>query len=409
MNPATNQALDQLPLFGREMMQDPYPVYCRLRETDPVHWSDKFNAWIVTRYDEVAAGLNDLRLSSDRVALLRGLAGSPELDPFFTFLSNRMVFADPPKHARLRGLVTQAFTPHAVEAMRPHIQQLVDGFLDAAAGRGEMDFMREFAFPLPATVIMEMLGVPPSDRDRLKQWSDDFVAFFGTHPANVTLDQYRKALQSMRDMTGYFRTALAGLLTGRRECLLTTMEGAEHQGDRLSEDELFANANLLLVAGHETTTNLLGNGLLALLRHPDQLRLLKDDPALVPGAVEEFLRYDAPVQFTYRVAAEDVELGGKAICKGQFVFLFVAAANRDPAHFPDPDRLDVTRAPHKHLAFGLGHHFCVGAPLARLEAQIAFATLLHRLPDLRLAAEPLEYGDNFNLHGLKRLKIAFAV
>jgi cytochrome P450 len=409
MNPATNQALDQLPLFGREMMQDPYPVYRRLRETDPVHWSDKFNAWIVTRYDEVAAGLNDLRLSSDRVALLRGLAGSPELDPFFTFLSNRMVFADPPKHARLRGLVTQAFTPHAVEAMRPHIQQLVDGFLDAAAGRREMDFMREFAFPLPATVIMEMLGVPPSDRDQLKRWSDDFVVFFGTHPANVTLDQYRKALQSMRDMTGYFRAALAGLLTGRRECLLTTMERAEHQGDRLSEDELFANANLLLVAGHETTTNLLGNGLLALLRHPDQLRLLKDNPALIPGAVEEFLRYDGPVQFTHRVAAEDVELGGKAIRKGQFVFLFVAAANRDPAHFPDPDRLDVTRAPHKHLAFGLGHHFCVGAPLARLEAQIAFATLLRSLPDLCLTAEPLEYGDNFNLHGLKRLKIAFAV
>jgi cytochrome P450 len=402
-----SKAPGRVPLFSHEMAQDPYPVYHQLRAADPVHWSDTFNAWIVTRFDDVAAGLNDLRLSSDRGPLLQQMAGSAELEPFFAFLSRRMVFTDPPKHARLRGLVSKAFTPHVIEAMRPHIQRLVDGFLDAVQGRGEMDVIRDFAFPLPATVITEMLGVPATDRDQLKKWSDDFVVFISTHPANLRLEQYRQAQQSMREMTAYFRAHLAAARAGPGERLLKTMALAEEQGDRLTEDELVANANLLLAAGHETTTNLLGNGLLALLRHPDQLRKLKDDPALVPGAVEELLRYDSPVQFTHRLAKEDVPLGGKTIHRGQFVFLFLAAANRDPAHFPDPDCLDVTRAAHKHLAFGLGHHFCLGAPLARLEAQIAIPTILRRLPNLRLAAEHLEYRDNFNLHGLKALPVAF--
>jgi cytochrome P450 len=406
MTSATSQDLDQIPLFSHDMAQDPYPIYHRLRAADPVHWSEKFNAWILTRYDDVAAGLNDLRLSSDRTALLQEMAGSKELEPFFAFLSQRMIFADPPKHARLRGLVSKAFTPHAVEAMRPHIQQLVDGLLDAVQGRGHMDLIRDFAFPLPATVITELLGVPPEDREQLKTWSDDFVVFFSTHPANVTREQYQKALQSMRAMTSYFRAAVAHVRGGPRDCLLKMMELAEEQGDRLSEEELVANANLLLVAGHETTTHLIGNGMLALLRHPDQLQKLKDNPGLIPGAIEEFLRYVGPVQFTHRLAREDVPLGGKTIRRGQFVFLFLAAANRDPAHFPDPDRLDVTRAPEKHVAFGLGHHFCLGAPLARLEAQIAFPTILRRLPNLRLASEELEYQDNFNLHGLKALPVA---
>src|SRR5262249_49988045 len=186
MNPTT----DPVPLFGPEMLADPYPLYHRLRQVDPVHWSEKFNAWILTRYDEVAAGLNDLRLSSDRSALFQEMAGSKELEPFFSFLAKRMVLADPPLHTRLPGLVTKAFTPHVVEAMRPHIQQLVDGFLDQVQGNGGMDFVRDLAFPLPATVITEMLGVPPEDRDRLKKWSDDFVVFFSTHPANISLDEY---------------------------------------------------------------------------------------------------------------------------------------------------------------------------------------------------------------------------
>lgn len=403
MNPAT----DPVPLFGPEMLADPYPLYRQLRSIDPVHWSEPCNAWIVTSYDAVAAGLNDLRLSSDRAALFQQMAGSKELEPFFSFLAKRMVLTDPPTHTRLRGLVNKAFTPHVVEAMRPHIQQLVDGFLDAVQSAGRMDLVHDLAFPLPATVILEMLGIPPRDLDVLKKWSDDFIIFFSTHPARITLEQYRAALASMRNMLDYFRAALPRIRAESRPCLMRTMELAEHEGDRLSEEELFASANLFLVAGHETTTNLICNGTLALLTHPDQLQRLQADPSLIPGAVEEFLRHDSPVQFTNRVALEDVPLGGKTIRRGQFVFLFLAAANRDPAHFPDPDRLDVTRAAHKHVAFGLGHHFCLGAPLARLEAQLAFATILRRLPKLRLATDKLVYRDNFNLRGLQLLPVAF--
>jgi hypothetical protein len=283
----------------------------------------------------------------------------------------------------------------------------VDGFLDAVQGKGQMDVIHDLAFPLPATVITEMLGVSPDDRDQLKKWSDDFVVFFSTHPAKITLQQYQQALQSMREMTAYFRDAITRLRGGTRDCLLKLMGLTQEQGDRLTEEEVVANANLLLVAGHETTTTLIGNGVLALLRHPDQLQKLKENPSLIPTAIEEFLRYDSPVQFTNRLAKEDVPLGGKTIRKGQFVFLFLAAANRDPAHFPDPDRLDVTRPAQKHVAFGLGHHFCLGAPLARLEAQIAFSTLLRRLPNLRLMTDRLEYRDNFNLHCLKSLPVTF--
>jgi len=403
MNPVS----DPIPLFGPEMLADPYPFYRQLQAADPVYWSAQFNAWIVTSFDAVAAGLNDLRLSSDRSALFREMAGSQELEPFFSFLGKRMVLTDPPKHTRLRGLVSKAFTPPAVEAMRPRIQQLVDGFLDAVQGAGRMDLVHDLAFPLPATVILNLLGLPAKDLELLKKWSDDFVVFFSNHPANITLDQYRAAQRSMQNIVEYFRAALPRIRMESQPCLLHTMELAEHDGDRLSEEELFANANLFLVAGHETTTNLIGNGMLALLTHPDELRRLQSDPSLIPGAVEELLRHDTPVQFTHRLALEDVSLGGKTIRRGQLVFLFLAAANRDPAHFPDPDRLDVTRAVHKHVAFGLGHHFCLGAPLARLEAQIAFATILRRLPNLRLATDKPVYRNNINLRGPQSLVIHF--
>jgi cytochrome P450 len=403
----TDAAFDQLPLFSHEMAQDPNPIYHRMRALDPVHWSEKYDAWLVTSYDAVAAGLNDLRLSSDRAKLLREMAGSDELEPYFEFLSNRMVLTDPPKHTRLRGQVTRAFTPHTIEDLRPHIQQLVDGLLDAVEPRGQVDFIHDFAFPLPATVIMEMLGLPPDDRDQLKHWSDDFLIFFGTHPRNISLAQYRQALETTRAMSAYLRAAADRVRAGSRDCLLKTLELAVEQGDRLSEAELIATAQQLFVAGHETTTNLLANSVVALLRNPDQLQKLRDQPALIPVAVEEFLRYCGPAQFTHRLATADVPLGGKTVRRGQFVFLFMGAANRDPAHFPDPDRLDVTRAPHKHVAFGVGHHFCVGAPLARLEAQVALATVLRRLPNLRLAADKLEYHENLNLHGPKSLPLVF--
>jgi cytochrome P450 len=250
-----------------------------------------------------------------------------------------------------------------------------------------------------------MLGLPGSDAPRLKHWSDEFSAVFGDHPSRVTPARYRQAAQSGRELTDYFRTALARTHTAPDGGLLAALARAEEEGDRLTEVDLLANANLLLAAGHETTTNLIGNGLLALLRHPDQLERLRHDPGLLPTAIEEFLRYDSPVQFMDRLAAEDLDLGGRPVRKGQSVYLMFGVANRDPAHFPDPDRLDVARSPNRHLAFGQGPHFCLGAPLARLEAQVAFGTLLRRFPNLRLGDGPLEYQENFQLRGLKSLPL----
>ena len=252
-----------------------------------------------------------------------------------------------------------------------------------------------------------MLGVPPEDIGQLKSWSDEFVVFFGSSPSAITPEQYGRCAAAANAMTRYFQGALERVKKHPEGTLLGAMDEVEQQGERLSAAELFANANLLMVAGHETTTNLIGNGLLALLQNPDQLNRLREDQALLPRAVEEFLRYGNPVQFTNRLALEDLDLGDKRIQKGQMVLLMLAAANRDPEQFPDPDRLDLTRSPNHHFALGQGNHVCLGAPLARLEAQIAFGTLLRRLPGLKLAGEKLEYRENFNFHGLKALPVRF--
>jgi cytochrome P450 len=399
--------VDDIPLFGPDMLADPYPVYRRLREADAVHWDEPAGAWVVTRYDDVVAGLHDPRLSSDRSAGLRQLADDPELRPFFGFVGDRMSFTDPPRHTRLRGLVSKAFTPHAVEAMAPRIERWVAELLDAAAGGAGMDVVRDFAGPLPGIVICRMLGLPVEDLPRLKRWSDDFSLFFGNSQTRVTDEHYRRAARSVREQTDYFRALLPRLGGGQDGPLLRALELAREEGDRLSESELYATAQTLVFAGHEATTDLIGIGTLALLRHPDQMRRLRDDPVLVPQAVEEFLRYDGPAQFVHRQAREDLGLGGKEIRKGQFVVLVLAAANRDPAHFPEPDVLDVTRGPHKHLGFGQGVHACMGMPLARLEARIAFEGLLRRFPRMRLGPGPLEYRPSFNPRGLRSLPVLF--
>jgi cytochrome P450 len=383
-------------------------VYRRLRAEDPVHWHEPFGCWLVTRYGDVVAGFLDPRLSSERAGPMAALAGSPDLAPFFAYLDRRMDFQDPPEHGRLRKLAQAPFTPRAVEILRPFIQRLVDGFLDRVQGRGGMDVIRDLAFPLPGTVIGELLGVPAADRNQLKTWSDEFVGFFKTVPSQTSLEDYRRADQAARDLGRYFRDALDRHRGGPTGGLLAALAGAEDRGDRLSAEELAANATLLLHAGHETTTHLIGNGLLALLRHPDQLRRLRAEPGLVPTAVEEFLRYDSPVQLTYRIAREDFDFAGKPIREGQVVHLVLAAANRDPAQFPDPDRLDVARSPNAHVAFGHGHHYCLGAHLARLEALVAFQTLLQRFPTLRLGGGPVEHQEHYILRGLKSLPVAWS-
>ena len=392
-------------LFGPKMLADPYPLYARLRSTDPVSWADQFGGWVLTRYADVTAVLRSPDASSDRAAAVRQRVG-PEFQGMFELRSHMMLNADPPRHTRLRMLVNKAFTPKTVEELAPFIRAFVDKALDAAAARGRMELMADLAFPLPATVIAEMLGVPAEDRDRFKQWSDDTTAAAGNLPSNLSPEVLRKSVEGIRALQAYFRDIIARRRAEPRDDLISGLIKAQEEGDRLSDQELLANCVLLLNAGHETTTNLIGNGTYALLRHCDQRKRLHDDPSLIPTAVEELLRYDSPVQFTHRILTADVELGGKTLRAGQVVLLLLAAANRDPEQFPDPDKLDVGRQNNKHVAFGLGSHFCLGAPLARLEGRFVFEALLRRAPNLRLDGPAPRYRQNFNLRGLESLHVS---
>ena len=393
-----------LSLFHPEAIVDPYPAYRRLQAEAPVHRDG--GSWLVTRYADVRAALHDPRLRAGRIHPDEAWLAETGLGPLFRAHARMMLFSDPPDHTRLRSLVNKAFTPRVVEGLRPQIQQIVDDLLDSVQGNGRMDVIADLAYPLPVTVIAELLGVPLERREQFKHWSDHIAAFIGgtTAPEQEML---RDALQSVLEMTDYFLALAAERRRQPQADLLSALALAEVEGDRLSGEELVANCILLLVAGHETTTNLIGNGMLALLRHPDESARLKADPALMPVAVEELLRYDSPVQGTSRQAAADLEIGGQAIGAGQHVSLMIGAANRDPAQFPTPDQLDIGRRENRHLSFSHGPHFCVGAPLARLEGQIAIGTLLHRLPAMRLAAETLTWRDNFTLRGLEALPVVF--
>jgi cytochrome P450 len=393
-------------LFGPKMLADPYPYYARLRSADPVHWADQFGGWVLTRYADVMAVLRRPNVSSDRTTLGRERVGA-EFQVLYEVRSHSMLNADPPRHTRLRLLVNKAFTPRTVEELAPFIRKFVDGALGVAQTRGRMDVMAELAFPLPASVIAEMLGVPAEDRERFKKWSDDTTAALGNLPSNLSPDVLRKSIVAMEELQNYFRGIIAQRRAEPRDDLISALVRAQEEGDRLSAEELLANCVLLLNAGHETTTNLIGNGTLALLRHPDQMRRLRDDPSLIPTGVEELLRYDSPVQFTTRILKADMELGGKVLRAGQMALLVLGAANRDPEQFPDPDRLDVGRPDNKHVAFGHGPHFCLGAPLARLEGRLVFEALLRRTPDMRLDGPPPRYRQNFNLRGLESLHVTF--
>jgi pimeloyl-[acyl-carrier protein] synthase len=394
-------------LLGPGMVADPYPVYHRLRAADPVHWHEPFQAWVLTRYDDVLPALHDLRLSSDRAGHIEEIIKHGEFHPLFSLVGKRMNFTDPPQHTRLRRIVSKAFTPHAVAALRPRIQAYVDQLLDRVERQGRMDVIADLAFPLPATVILGLLGVPVEARDRIKAWSDDFMLVLSNNPSTIPVESYAHAAEAAGRLTEHFSRLVAERRKTPQDDLLTILVHAEDEGDRLTEEELYATANVLMVAGHETTTNLIGNGLLALLRHPDELRRLHREPALIPQAIEEMLRYDSPVQLVTRLVHEDMAVGGKTLRQGQLVHLMLGAANRDPQHFTDPDRLDLTRTPDKHLAYGQGIHYCLGAALARLEGHVAFETLLRRMPELRLGAETPEYHENFNLRGLKSLSVLF--
>jgi cytochrome P450 len=385
---------------------NPYPFYHDLRTTDPVHWNEP-GFWMITRYADAASILQDARFGyPDRRTpeYTEYLIQQGQLSPLEWLLSFWMISQNPPDHTRLRGLVNKAFSPRVVEALRPRIQAIVDGLLDAVDDKGGMDIMADLAYSLPITVIAELLGVPAQDRDRFKAWSDDLLGMIDIVPDPEKLRQGEMSVQKFFD---YFRELIAERRKNPQDDLISALVTVEEEGTQLNDHELLANLVLLLAAGHETTAGLIGNGMLALLRHPDELAKLRSDPALLRDAVEELLRYDSPVQFFGRNVLEDVSIDGKIIRKGQTVFIMPGAINRDPAQFPDPDRLDITRKENRHLAFGYGIHFCLGAPLSRIEGQIAIGTLIHRMKTLVLDMESVKWRDSLAVRGLKVLPVTF--
>jgi cytochrome P450 len=395
------------PLFNPlspEFIRDPYPHYERLRTTDPMHLT-AFGAFVASRHAEASLVLRDRRFGKDFVERTKRRYGPKIMEePVFRNMSHWMLQQDPPDHTRLRGLVVKAFTARRVEDMRPRIQQIVDQTLDRIAGQGHMDLIEDFAFRLPVTIICDMLGIPEEHREVFYTSSRDGGRLLDPVPLSPAEIAQGNAGNLMAQ--AYFQQLFELRRKNPGDDLTTQLVQAEEDGSKLSNEELTGNIILLFGAGHETTVNLIGNGLLALHRNPDQLALLKAKPELITNAVEEFLRYDSSVQLTGRVALEDIDdLGGKRIPKGESVLCLLGSANRDPAVYPDrPDKLDITRPKIRPLSFGGGIHLCLGAQLARIEAEVAIATLLRRLPDLRLDnPENPEWRPTFVLRGLKSL------
>lgn len=397
---------EELELFDPlqpETLSDPYPIYAALRENGPLHRTPR-GAWLVLAYEPAVAILRD----HDRFSVEHSKYRKPNSDtgpgPVERGMENIMLFKDPPDHTRLRTLVNKAFTPRVVESLRARIKEIVDELLDDAEQRGEMDVIADFAYPLPVRVIAEMLGVPPEDRTRFKEWSRGVAPILDPMLSDET---FFHVAEAGLHLAVYFDELVAERRAQPQTDLVSELIAAEDQGEKLNEEELRATLILLLVAGHETTMNLIGNGLYALLRNRDELGRLAEDQSLGKSAVEELLRYDGPVHLTARTAIQDVEVHGTKIEAGEMCVVLLAAADRDPAQFPDPDRLDVGRSPNKHLAFSAGGHFCVGATLARVEGQIAFDALVKRFPNIALATDDVRYRPTVTLRGLDALPVTF--
>ena len=391
---------------------DPFPVFKRLRENDPIHWSEPMKAWVLTRYEDVKAiALNNAEVSANRLAPF--FAAVPEsrrtgYASLMMYLSTWMVFRDPPDHTRLRRLFTKAFTSRSLDMVKPNIRTIVDTLLDEMEARekaGEtVDWIADFSTALPALVIMDLLGVPRDDLKRVKVWSDEIALFIGT--SKTSPEKYDRAEAGARAMADHFRDIVAERTLEPRDDLISQMVAARDEKEAMTADEVIATCILLLFAGHETTANLIGNGLYYAMRFRDQWDRLTQDLGLIEPAIEEWLRYDGPTGAIARVVQSDIGFGRKRMRAGQRVFAFVNSANRDGAQFPDPDRFDIGRSPNPHLTFGHGIHFCLGAPLARLEGQIAIARLAERFPGIRLAGEsPPNWSDSLILRGVLSLPV----
>jgi len=407
-----------MPLDAREIdrdfmteqyLQNPYRFYEILRDREPVYWSDRFQGWIVTSYAAVFEVIRDTERFSNAWRLPALLDQLPpdaqhEILPLRRHFSVGLINSDPPDHSRLRGLVRKAFTPRTVEGWRSRVAALTGELLAAIGDGGAFDLVGRLAYPLPVRVITELVGIPSADADRYKAWSETIFRFIGTGSAD--LPAVREAQAAMLELTEYFRDLFARRRREPRDDLLSALVAVEDGGERLSEDELLSICSTFISAGHETTTSLIGSGVLSLMRHREQLAMLREQPQLIGSAVEEMLRYEAPLQRDLKVATRDTEVEGVMIHKGDLVFAMLGAANRDPDQFPDPHLLDITREPNRHLSFGHGAHFCLGAPLARLEAQIAITSLLRRYPRLRLAQDGVQWRRDIALRSLTGLDVA---
>ena len=385
---------------------DPYPMYARLRERDPVHYSRLTKGYVVSRYEDVMMVLKDPRFSANernlpgfeamhRKLIKQGVIKEDEPE------TPMMLRSDPPDHTRLRTLVNKAFTPRAIRALMPRIDEVVAEHVESLAPRGEMDLIGDFAHALPVIVIAEMLGIPSEDRAKFRHWSNEIVRNFGIS----NIDDARASAQAGRELRAYFESLAEERRKNPKDDLFSGLLLAEEDGDRLTWDEVVGTLVLLLVAGNETTTNLVGNGMLALLRNPDQLEALRSDPGLTENAIEELLRYDSPVQATSRIPLEDIEIRGKTVPALSEVIVLIAAANRDPDQFVEPDVLDVRRAEIRHLALGFGIHFCLGSHLARYEGRTAIRALVDHFPGMKLATDRLEWRGNGILRALKSLPV----
>jgi cytochrome P450 len=388
---------------------NPYPIYEQLRRESPVFWNGPY--WLLSRYDDIVAILSDPRSSSARVEATFAVLPEEvqqELAPFRHVLGSRMLLSDPPRHTRLRTLMTKAFSARVTEAKRERIEEICNHFLDRVMAQGEMDVMRDVAVPLPGWVIADMLGVPKEDQEDFTRWSRDQVRVYdrsGTMHERIPI--MRQGQASMLEMKAYLEDVIAARRKEPREDLITMMIQAEEAGDRLTTDEMVVMCIALLVGGNNSTAHLIGNAILTLARHPEAIDQLRANPDLIRPAIEEVMRYDSPVQATSRVAHAPIEIGGQTIEAGQNVYLLFGSANHDEAQFPNPGRFDITRQPNRHLSFAHGPHFCLGAAVARAEAQTAVLTIVQRCRDLHLVNDHVDWIEGFAFRGPKSLPVTF--
>ena len=401
----TDAGLSLYQLLYPEVLADPYPLYSRLRDEDPVHWDPFLHTWIVTRYADVARVLREFSAARTPTAEHLEALGLARLAPVANVLVLQMLFLDGRAHSRIRNLAAAAFTPRRVDLLRPRIEEITAGLLDAVQEQGRMDVIADLADPLPAIVTAEMLGLPRDDWRQLTKWSSDFSLVLGNLQHDP--DHVEHAVANLTEMCSYFRDAVREHRAHPGDDLICALLHAEKDGDRLSEEEVIANSIILMTGGQETTTNLIGNGVLTLLRHPEHWERLRADPGLVPAALEEMLRFESPIQYTSRLAPAEVQMGGRTIREHEAVIGVIGAANRDPDRFAQPDDFDPARRDNRHLAFATGAHSCFGAPLARVEGTIVFRALLARLPTLRLEPATLSWNENLGFRGLTTLGVSF--